>query len=84
MADQIALETYMTRFLIKCSRNLVSFKIFTDSIARSATRRYLSYSEADFEVFRPAVAIRSTDGGEIWHGPLLHAKISPHRCNDKV
>ena len=27
--------------------------IFTGSIARSATRRYLSYSEADFEVFRP-------------------------------
>jgi len=25
----------------------------TGSIARSATRRYLSYSEADFEVFRP-------------------------------
>jgi len=27
--------------------------IFTGSIARSATRRYLRYSEADFEVFRP-------------------------------
>jgi len=25
----------------------------TDSIARSATRRYLSYSEADFEFFSP-------------------------------
>jgi len=24
--------------------------------------------EADFEVFRPAVATRCTDGGEIWHG----------------
>jgi len=30
--------------------------------------RYLSYSEADFEVFRPAGATRCTDGGEIWHG----------------
>jgi len=53
----------------------------TGSIARSATRRYLSYSEADFEVFRSAGATRSTDGGEIWRGP--HAKFHPHRCNDK-
>jgi len=47
--------------------------------------RYLIYSEADFEVFRPAGATRCTDGGEIWHGggPLLHAKFHPHRCNDK-
>jgi len=41
---------------------------FTGSIAHSAKRRYLSYSEADFEVFRPAGATRCTDGGEIWHG----------------
>ena len=34
----------------------------TGSIARSATRRYLIYSEADFEVFRPAGATRCTDG----------------------
>ena len=49
--------------------------------------RYLVYSEADFDVFRPAGATRCTDGGEIWHGggfgPLLHAKFHPHRCNDK-
>ena len=30
--------------------------------------RYLVYSEADFEVFRPAGATRCPDGGEIWHG----------------
>jgi len=30
--------------------------------------RYLVYSEADFEVLRPAGATRCTDGGEIWHG----------------
>ena len=30
--------------------------------------RYLIYSEADFEVFRPAGATRCTHGGEIWHG----------------
>ena len=40
--------------------------------------QYLVYSEADFEVFRPAGATRCTDGGEIWH-----AKFHPHRCNDK-
>jgi len=46
--------------------------------------RYFVYSEADFEVFRPAGATRCTDGGEIWHGgPLLRAKFYPHRCNDK-
>ena len=42
--------------------------LFTGSIARSASRRYLIYSEADFEVFRPAGATRCTDEGEIWHG----------------
>jgi len=42
--------------------------LVTGSIARSATRRYLSYSEADFEVFRPAGATRCTDVGKIWHG----------------
>jgi len=59
--------------------------VFTGSIARSATCLSLIYSEADFEVFRPAGAIRCTDWGEIWHGggdqPLLHAKFHPNRCN---
>jgi len=36
--------------------------VITGSIARSAKRRYLSYSEADFEVFRPTGATRCTDG----------------------
>jgi len=45
------------------------FVTVTGSIARSATRRYLSYSEADFEVFRPAGVTRCTDEGEIWHMP---------------
>jgi len=35
------------------------------------TCRYLIYSEADFEVFRPAGATRCADGGEIWHGASL-------------
>ena len=46
-------------------------------------RWYLIYSEADFEVFRPAGATRCTDGGEIWHGGRDPCQISPHRCNDK-
>ena len=33
--------------------------------------RYLVYSEADFEVFRPAGATRCTDGGEISHGSSM-------------
>ena len=40
----------------------------TGSIARLASRRYLIYSEADVEVFRPAWATRCADGGEIWNG----------------
>jgi len=55
---------------------LTQVVIITGSIARSATRRYLNYSEADFEVFRPA-------GATSCIGPLLHAKFHPHRCNDK-
>ena len=39
--------------------------VFTGSIARSATRRYLNYLEADFEFFRPAGATRCTDGVKI-------------------
>jgi len=58
--------------------------IVTGSIARSTTRRYLIYSEADFEVFRLAGATRCTDGGEILHGGGdLRAKFHPHRCNGK-
>jgi len=61
--------------------------IFTGSIARSCAQawRYLIYSEADLEVFRPAGATRCTDAwGEIWHGEGdLHAKFHPHRCSDK-
>jgi len=61
---------------------------FTGSIAQSATRWYLIYSEADYEVFRPAGVTRCTDWGEIWHGggdrsPLLRAKFHPNRCNNK-
>jgi len=66
--------------------------LITSSIARSAKRRYVSYSKADFQVSRPARATRCTDWGEIWHAEgdqrfrpptLLHALFHPHRCNDK-
>ena len=51
----------------------------TGSIARSATRRYLIDSEADFEVFRPTWATRCTDGGEIWHGICQISPLSVQR-----
>jgi len=44
------------------------FNLVTGSIARSARRQYLIYSEADFEVFRPALVTCCTDWGEIWRG----------------
>jgi len=67
------------------SKHLVFvFSFFiTGSIARRAIRWYLVYSEADFEVFRPAGATLCTDGDEIWHGGGDHDKFHPHRCNDK-
>jgi len=37
--------------------------LVTGNIASSASRRYLVYSEADFEVFRPAGATHCADGG---------------------
>jgi len=49
----------------------------TGSIARSATRRYLIYSEADFEGFRPSGATRCTDEGEIWHGGASMPNFTP-------
>ena len=42
--------------------------LVTGGIARSTCRRYLIYSEANFEAFCPAGVTRCTDGGEIWHG----------------
>ena len=46
----------------------MTYTIFTGSIARSTTRQYVIYSEADFEVFRPAGAKRCSDWGQIWRG----------------
>ena len=60
----------LSDFTVICPRIYTSLissiaSIITSSIAQSATRRYLIYPEADFEVFRPAGATRCTDGGEI-------------------
>ena len=64
---------------------LISSPVITGSIARSAERRYLIYSEADFEVFRPVRATRCTDGGQIWHGevPYPLPNFTPSVCNSQ-
>ena len=56
-----------------------SVSLITGSIARSARRRYLIYSEADFEVFRPAGATRCTDGGKFggWELPSSMPSFTP-------
>jgi len=52
------------------------------ALRAAQTCRYLIYSEADFEVFRPAGATRCTCGWNLaWRS--LQAKFHPHRCNDK-
>jgi len=58
--------------MIKC-RSPRSLVIGISNLLLAALRaaqacRYLIYSEADFEVFRPAGGTCCTDGGEIWHG----------------
>ena len=70
------------------SKFSVIFFLLPAALRAAQIYRYLVYSEADFEVFRPAGGTPCTDGGEIWRGggtfgPLLHAKFHPHRCNDK-
>jgi len=58
----------MTGLLLLSISGFVFSFFITGSIARSAKRQYLSYSEADFAVFRPAGTTRCNDGGEILHG----------------
>ena len=73
-------EFLCATFTFYCGGSIVIMNdyvlLITGSIARRATCRYLIYSEADFEVFRPAGATHCTDwapkfhpqfGGEIWH-----------------
>jgi len=74
-------------FYLHTSVASVKFAV-TGRIAHSAKRRYISYSKADFEVFRPVGATRCTDWvklgtEESTKGPLLRAKFHRHRCIDK-
>ena len=57
---------------------------FTVSIARSAIRQYLVYSEADFEVFRPAGATRCADVGEMWQVPSSVPDLTPIGATTRV
>jgi len=50
----------------------------------SASRRYLVYSEADSEVFRPTGATSCTDGGEIWHGGSSMPNFTPMGATTRV
>ena len=58
--------------LLSTSAGLVervsTFKLLPAALRAAQICRYLVYSEAHFEVFRPAGATRCTDGGEIWPG----------------
>ena len=57
------------------TRFRVGFFLLPAALREAQTCRYLVYSEANFEVFRPAGATRCTDGGEIWSPPPC--QISP-------
>ena len=81
----------MLKFNLFSLLTLPCFHCFhvTGGIARSASRRYLVYSGADFEVFRPAGATRSNDGAEIWHGdgtygPLPMPNLTPIGAKTRV
>jgi len=78
-------DTHLARYNFD-TQSLTDFDIILfGSIARSATRRYLIYSEADFEVFRPAGATCCTDGGEIWHGgPFSMPNFTPNGATIRV
>ena len=69
---------------VRCRRKKFTFAISSpdEFLLPAALRaaqacRYLIYSEADFEVFRPAGATRCTDGGEIWHRSPPPCQILP-------
>jgi len=74
---------------------LVRIWLFTGSIAQSANCRYLIYSEADFEAFRPGrgYTLHRWGWNLAWKrgpkvpssiGPLLHAKFHPIGATTRV
>ena len=77
-------EVVSKYFFVQCFSFIILCKV-DNYWQHCAKRRYLSYSEANFEVFRPAGVTHCTDEGKIWRGGggPLHAKFHPHRCNGK-
>jgi len=57
-----------TSIVVAWLDHILSVYLITGSNVRSATRRYLISSEADFELFCPAGATRCTNLGEISRG----------------
>jgi len=65
------------------------FNVLPAALRAAQAAGILIYSEADFEVSRPAAATRCTDGGEIWHGggdlrSLLRANFTPIGATTRV
>ena len=64
-SDELHRETGQPHHVVRSHNELNVAKVAScvSMFLRSANCRYLIYSEADFEVFRPARATRCTDGG---------------------
>jgi len=75
------------RFNEGFSPNRCDITVFTGNIARSATRRYLIYSEADFEFFFAQQGRHITPTGVKFGkekgtlGPLIRTKFHSNQCN---
>jgi len=54
-------------------------ELYTGSLARSAKRWYISYSEVDCGVFRPEGTTLCTKGSEMLHGRVPHFTKSVQR-----
>jgi len=62
------LHNTLQDFVECCGLVVLLFDLLPAALRAAQICRYLFYSEADFEVFRPCGATRCTDVGEIWHG----------------
>jgi len=63
------LHSYVkVEYVVLCVLTSLKLLLLPAALRAAQICLYLVYSEADFEVFRPAGATRCTDGGEIWHG----------------
>jgi len=72
---------------MKLFRTVVTKVVSNGGRCAAQSAGYLIYSEADFEVFRPAgghtAPMGVKFGVEEWIEGPLHAKFHTHRCNDK-